>query len=357
MKREAGVSLVELLVSLAIGGVLIFGAMKAYVDSRRAYAVDETIVRMQETARYALSVMEPDLRMANYWGLLKGAESIAGQANPGDVESVPGGNAAKTCGKNFAMDLASSIEGTNDTYAAACEAKNGHPMPHADTITIRRASTARSNASARAGPLRICSTRTTGVLVASLSDSATCAAASATPSIAQINDLVVHLYYVGQDSDQRTGVPSLRRKVLNAKPDFDDVEIVANVEDMQIQYGVDTSGGVGPRSGAATRYLDAGPTLSALLNSTSSPAQIVSVRLWLLIRADTPEVGFTDTRVYEYGNRRAAHGKTGDLASGTSPNLPAYQPSLSTDDRLTSPKRYRRLLVSRTFQVRNALGT
>ncbi len=72
MKREAGVSLVELLVSLAIGGVLIFGAMKAYVDSRRAYAIDETIVRMQETARYALSVMEPDLRMANYWGLLKG---------------------------------------------------------------------------------------------------------------------------------------------------------------------------------------------------------------------------------------------------------------------------------------------
>jgi hypothetical protein len=226
-------------------------------------------------------------------------------------------------------------------------------MPHADTITIRRASTALSNAGAGAGPLRICSTRTTGVLVTSLSDSATCAAAS----IAQINDLIVHLYYVDQDSDQRAGAPSLRRKVLNARAEFDDVEIVANVEDMQIQYGVDTSGGVGPASGAATRYLDAGPTLSALLNSTSSPAQIVSVRLWLLIRADTPEVGFTDTRVYEYGNRSAVQGKTGDLASGTSPNLPAYQPSLSTDDSATSPKRYRRLLVSRTFQVRNALGT
>ncbi len=354
--REAGVSLIELLVSLAIGAVLMFGAMRAYVDSRSAYAINETIARMQERARYAISVMEPDVRMANYWGLLKGAESIAGQAAEGDTQSSLGGNAARTCGKNFALDLESNIEGSNDGYVAGCEARNDNPMPHADTITIRRASAVRSSAEAAAGPLRICSTRTVGVLVVSLSDSAICAAASAR-STAQINDLIVHLYYINRDSDERRGVPSLRRKVLNATPDFDDTEIVPNVEDMQIQYGVDTSGGVGPASGAATRYLDAGPTLTALLRSLSSPAQIVSVRLWLLIRADTPEVGFTDTRIYEYGNRRAANGKTADLASGTSPDLPAYQPSLSRDDSLTSPKRYRRVLVSRTVQVRNALGT
>jgi hypothetical protein len=310
---------------------------------------------MQDTARYAINVMEPDLRMANYWGLLKGAESIAGQASQSDVQSSLGVNAAKTCGTNFALDLESNIEGSNDVYGAACEAKNRNPMPNADTITIRRASAARSNASATA--LRICSTRTAGVLVAGASDSASCAAASATPSAAQINDLIVHLYYVDRDSDRRDGVPSLRRKFLNATPDFDDAEVVDNVEDMQIQYGVDTSGGVGPGSGAATRYLDAGPTLTALLKSASRPAQIVSVRLWLLIRADAPEVGFTDTRTYEYGNRRIANGKTADLAGGSSPSLPAYQPSLSTDESLTSPKHYRRVLVSRTFQVRNALGT
>lgn len=354
-QREDGVSLVELLVSLTIGAVLIFGAMKAYVDSRNAYMINETIARMQDTARYAISVMEADVRMADYWGLLKGAESIAGQAAQSDTESPLGGNAAKTCGTNFALDLESNIEGSNDVYAAVCKAKNDNPMPNADTITIRRASAVRSSATSAA--LRICSTRTAGVLMGRLSDSAECAAASAVPSTAQINDLIVHLYYIDRDSDQRNGVPSLRRKFLNATPDFDDAEVVANVEDMQIQYGVDTSGGVGPGRGAATRYLDAGSTLTALLKNASSPAQIVSVRLWLLIRADTPEVGFSDTRVYEYGNRRAANGTTGDLASGTSPDLPAYQPSLSTDDGLASPRHYRRILVSRTFQVRNALGT
>jgi type IV pilus assembly protein PilW len=354
-RRQAGVSLIELLVSLAIGAVLIFGAIKAYVDSRSAYAINETIAHMQEAARYAISAMEPDLRMANYWGLLKGAESIAGQAAESDTQSSLAGNAARTCGKNFALDLENNIEGSNDGYVATCKAKNDNPMPHADTITIRRAAAARSSAGPAA--LRICSTRTAGALVVSLSDSTTCAMASANPSTAQVNDLIVHLYYVDRDSDQHNGVPSLRRKFLDSALDFGDEEILANVEDMQIQYGVDTSGGVGPASGAATRYLDAGPTLTALLRSTGSPAQIVSVRLWLLIRADTPEVGFTDTRIYEYGNRRATHGRTADLASGSSPGLPAYQPSLSSDDSVTSPKRYRRVLVSRTFQVRNALGT
>jgi hypothetical protein len=126
---------------------------------------------------------------------------------------------------------------------------------------------------------------------------------------------------------------------------------------MQVQYGVDTSGGLGTKSGAATRYLDAGTTLTDLLRSTSSPAQIVTVRVWLLVRSDSPEVGFTDTRVYEYGNRLVANGTEGDLATLSSGKLPAYQPSLSSDNTPTSPKHYRRVLVSRTFQVRNALGT
>jgi type IV pilus assembly protein PilW len=349
--NERGVGLIELLVSLALGTLLIFGATQAYVDSRRAYAINETIGRMHETARYAISVMESDVRMANYWGLLKGAESIGGRAGQSDAQSVLGGNAARTCGRNFALDLDNSIEGTNGTYSASCPAKNDNAVANADTLTIRRASTV-SSASKQAGPLRICSTRLQGVLVTDPSASALCAGAKA-----QVNDLIVNLYYIDRDSDQRTGVPSLRRKLLNATSDFEDAEIVPGVEDMQIQFGVDMSGGVGSASGAAVRYLDAGPTLTELMTNAEHPAQIVSVRVWLLIRADTPEAGFVDKRIYEYGNRRAAHGVTADLASGSGPELPAYRPSLSSDVGADGAQHYRRILVSRTFQLRNALGT
>jgi hypothetical protein len=173
---------------------------------------------------------------------------------------------------------------------------------------------------------------------------------------AQINDLIVHMYYVDQTSSQ-AGVPSLRRKSLTATaaPDFQDDEIVPGVEDLQIQYGVDLTGGTGATGGAATQYLDAGIPLTNLLSS-ASPAQIVSVRVWILARSDTPEAGFSDNRIYEYGDRLAANGTTGDLTSAADIKK-AYQPSLSADNSFTGVKRYRRLLISRTIQVRNALGT
>ena len=79
-RRARGLSLIELLVAVTIGGLLIFGATKVYVDSRATYEVNETAARLQETARYALSVIEPDIRMSNYWGLVKGASIVINQA-------------------------------------------------------------------------------------------------------------------------------------------------------------------------------------------------------------------------------------------------------------------------------------
>jgi type IV pilus assembly protein PilW len=354
--RQRGMSLIELLVAMTIGVVLIFGAAQVYMDSSKTYGINESTARLQENARYALSVLEPDIRMANYWGLLKGADVIDGKAPQfvGGAAAAPsplGGAAATTCGSNFGLDLQRYIEGTNDSYTrtGGC-APFGTAMPNADTVTVRRASTALDNTAAASGPLRICSTRTAGALVTD-STGGLCAGV---PTDAQINDLIVHLYYVDKTSSQ-PGVPSLRRKFLTATatPDFQDEEIVSGVEDMQIQYGVDPTGGSGVTGGAATQYLDAGTQLTNLLNGT---AQIVSVRIWILTRADAPETGFTDNRIYEYGDRLAANGTTGDLTIAADSNK-AYQPSLSADNTFTGVKHYRRLLISRTIQIRNALGT
>jgi len=52
------------------------------------------------------------------------------------------------------------------------------------------------------------------------------------------------------------------------------------------------------------------------------------VRVWILVRAENPEVGFIDDRVYNYGNRVN------------------FQPNDG----------FRRVLFTRTIQVRNSLG-
>ncbi len=319
--RARGVSLIELLVAVTIGGLLIFGATQVYVDSRATYEVNETAARLQETARYALSVIEPDVRMSNYWGLVKGAGIVIGQAAQGAAST----GVAQGCGNNFAHDLQRNLEASNNAYGFGCAAFGTGAVVTSDTLTVRRASAAISTGTT--GRLRVCSTRIFANLV---TDAGACTAAPA----GQVNDLVVDAYYVDRDSTHRVGLPALRRHALIAGNTFNSEEIIPGVEDMQVQLGVDPSG----TGGSAQRYVNP--------SAIPSGAQVVSVRIWLLIRAENPEVGFRDTRTYEYADRSVDTGTTADLNAASAAGR-AYVPN----------DNFRRLLVSRTIQIRNALGT
>src|ERR1043166_2443404 len=139
LTRQRGLSLIELLVAIAIGAVLIFGATQAYVDSRNAYTVNESVARLQENARYAMSVLEPDLRMSNYWGLQKGAEAISGQFKQTDASQGWAGGGGTACGTNYGIDLENNIEGTDAAWlscaAASCQPVSSGRVTTADTIT------------------------------------------------------------------------------------------------------------------------------------------------------------------------------------------------------------------------------
>jgi type IV pilus assembly protein PilW len=351
-------NMVELMVAMTIGLALIVGATQVYVNSRKSYGDNESVTRLQETARYAMAVIEPDIRMANFWGQVKDSSVVAGGATqlvaPGLVAAGAG---AIVCGNNFAIDIRTNIEGTNNQYfqqptrQAGCDALvdldnapavwNSVPVVTADTLTVRRASVLVQGAAGPAGTVQVCST----LFAASLfSDGASC-----NPASSRVNNLIVNAYYVDRNSSLGAGVPALRRKVLTMAggvPVFRDQEIIAGIEDMQIQFGIETGT---PRTGVATRYVNPGAAVPA-------NAQIVAVRIWLLVASDQPESGFTDSRQYEYADRQAANGATGDL-NALAGVLMAYQPSASADATFVGPQHRRRLLVSRTIQIRNAVGT
>jgi type IV pilus assembly protein PilW len=364
-QNQRGLSLIELLVAMTIGAVLIFGATQVYVNSRNAYGVNEGVARLQETARYAMSVIEPDVRMSNYWGLLKGAAVIGNQASQAvgtAAATVASSAAANICGRNFATDLSTNLQGDNNSYvistnakAAGCDtlldlntgtAWTTTPVTTADTLTVRRASV--FDSASTAGQLQICTSRIAGRMI---SDGSVCAGAvvgqADNVAVAKLENLIVDTYYIDRNSQQLVGFPSLRRKTVTTAGgaiQFRDQEIIAGVEDMQIQFGIDPAG----NTGVATRYVNP--------NGVPAGAQIVAVRIWLLIRSDQPENGFTDSRIYQYGDRLQATGITGDLNAAAGAGL-AYQPSLSADATFNGPRRCRRLLISRTIQVRNAMGT
>ena len=62
-------TLIELTVAMAIGLFLIGGALYVYSQSKNTYRASDSLARLQESARFALDTLEPDIRLARYWGL------------------------------------------------------------------------------------------------------------------------------------------------------------------------------------------------------------------------------------------------------------------------------------------------
>jgi type IV pilus assembly protein PilW len=346
-----GFSLVELMVAMVIGLVLIGGAAQVYINSRATYAVNETAARLQETARYALSILEPDIRMAGYWGLAKDHLLINGR-QPQPTAANPAPTQIDTiCGYNYIVDLTTPVQGNNNAFALGVNPVNNcnflTPIVSADTLTVRHASLQVNPAGNR---YRLCSTR--GGLANTLSQNPLACAA---PNL--YSDLVVNGYYVSTQSNPASGganTPSLRRMTLQggaAGVAMVDQEVIEGIEDMQIQFGIDpgippvvpTPGAPLPHCGIARFYVNPG----AIPAGIQDP-QIVSVRIWLLVRADSPEQGFVDNNVYQYADRSTANGTANNLFNaGTAGQAyaPGGNPLL---------RNFRRLLVTRTFQIRNA---
>jgi len=138
----------------------------------------------------------------------------------------------------------------------------------------------------------------------------------------EVHDFLVRTYYVARDSVGRRGVPALRVKSLTRVGTglaFDEDEVMTGVEDLQVQFGVSVDG-----SGRASHYVN--PDSSEL-----PAAQVVSVRVWLRVRADEAEPTFVDTRTYRYADIE-------------------FTPA-------GAERNFRRVLMSRAITLRNARST
>ena len=67
-ERQRGFSLVELMVAMTIGLAVLAGIGYMYIESRQSFRSMDNLSRMQESARYALEIMSRDIRMAGYRG-------------------------------------------------------------------------------------------------------------------------------------------------------------------------------------------------------------------------------------------------------------------------------------------------
>jgi len=302
----AGFSLVELMVALVIGAILIAGAVTVYSRSRTTYRVNEMAARLQETARYAMDFIESDLRMANFWGLNSQPDLILNRAVP--VGQVPGEFStfawASLCGTAWPLNLDNFVEGLDDrpsgtgtaNFGLTCNPLGGANVAGADVLIVRRAGNAPVQ-TMTGNRLHLQTSRIQGVIFVSSTTctnplDSTCIPPGYLPPLAETHELLVHAYYVAQQSVGDTTMPALRRKAIGAGPAINDEEIIPGIEDLQLEFGVDANA-----DGSADLYV-AGDDVPV---GTGQP--VVSVRVWLRVRADAPDVTFTDGTTYTYAGR------------------------------------------------------
>jgi len=64
--NRKGLTLIELLVALAICGMVMAGIYKVFIAQSRAYTVQDQVVEVQQSVRSAMEILLRDLRMAGF---------------------------------------------------------------------------------------------------------------------------------------------------------------------------------------------------------------------------------------------------------------------------------------------------
>ena len=77
-----GFTLVELMVAITIGLIILAVISQVYVGSKRTYRSQEALSRLQENGRYAIDFLGRDLRMAGYMGCIGPGAAFNNIANP-----------------------------------------------------------------------------------------------------------------------------------------------------------------------------------------------------------------------------------------------------------------------------------
>jgi type IV pilus assembly protein PilW len=314
--KQRGLSLIELLVAMAIGGFLIIGAVTLQSQTRKTFTVNEQSARLQETARYVISVIEPELQLAGLYGYsnnpagarlkLAGVDKYASDMRIGKPTVSPPA-VVDACGVNYVLDVAQTVQADNGTWTMGCAAMGGGKAVNTDVLMLRRSGI--TSVAPTASKLQVYSNR----LVAT--DQQIFMSGSA-PDIlkagySDVRDLIFQAFYISRNSDSRTGLPALRLKQLGsdgANPVWLDQEVIRGVEDIQVEFGVDPGQ---DNNGDGVPDDDSGDGMADDVNGDSKiyvapdnayakSGQVVSVRFWVRVRAEEPEQGYRDSRTYNY---------------------------------------------------------
>jgi type IV pilus assembly protein PilW len=306
---QGGLSLAELLVAVAISLLVLTALSAVFLSTTKARNEMQKSTQQQESGRYASQLLSDNLKLAGYFAEF--------DTTPLTTPALlPDPCAEDRADLLTAMPL--HIQGVNDDGAApSCltDVKSG-----TDIVVVRRVASCAIDDTGCAGfaagnyhfQASLCTPDdgSGGELAHAISTDADYAdyhfklssslgdftlrktSCNAT-DIADINRYVVHIYYIANNNNAGDGIPTLKRAELGASQ-FDVVPLVDGVENMQIEYGIDTTGDGIPESYVASPA------------DTAAWRNAMSARIHLLTRNTLATQGYVDTKTYVMGDKTVA---------------------------------------------------
>ncbi|MCQ8105218.1 PilW family protein [Methylomonas sp. SURF-2] len=257
LKRQQGMTLIELLIAMLLGAFLLGGVIQIFVNTKQTYRMQESLSRLQENGRFAMEFLTYDIRMAGFLGCMSRVTSVTNTLN----------NAT-----NYLFNFGIPIQGNNwdtatSTWLPAADGSITSPLNGSDIITIRSVNPNGTMVTSHSG-INNCD-------IAIVSDCQAAAVFQITNFNAANNNnkdykggelflAQTTSYYIRSNPG---GIPALYRRRIRT----DAEELVEGIEQMQILYGIDTDG-----DSTADRYLTA--------DNVADWNNVSSVRISLLAR-------------------------------------------------------------------------
>jgi len=282
--------MIAMLLSMALAG----GIISVFVNNSYSFQQDENIGRMQDDARHALREIAFDLSMAGHY-----AELLSPEAVTPDTNLAIGLDCGPAAATNWTYQTTQpatgeslSVIGIDNVTSAQVVADHAcfladEVAPGTDVVSIKRVAGAET-AVFRDGAVYLRTNGTVGLLYRQPL-TGTPAVPIALPRTEW--EYRPAIYYIRQWAyDLGDNIPTLCRKVLGGPgPSMLTECIATGIENLQIEYGIDTSNDGNPNVYMST------PALGDLQG-------IVSARIHLLARTTDIDVRHTNQKTFSIGN-------------------------------------------------------
>ncbi len=347
--RQRGLSVVELLVGVTVGLILTTAIIGLFITNKRVYTETASLTRLQENSRFALDYLAQDLRHAYFLGAARWFD-IQYHANidNADVDNNCSGNATvynkdvplwgTSATSSTVIDCITDALVVSGIPSDVLVLKSARPEPLRDVNNddviggggedSNGDGTIDSRDELQVGTVYIASNTQQGemFLFADGIDAPTMSLTGAYPYGAAW-EYRFYAYYIRDDDPTDDDPPTLARMHL----EWDSGEgmqvrsenLAEGVEAMRLLYGVDSD-----EDGVADRYSGA--------DTVTDWNSVVSIRVYLLVRATEPDRNYQDTKTYQLGD------------------VTVTATQATNDSQGAELRNFRRMVVNTTVNLHNA---